>query len=38
MVVCDLTAEAFEARRRSRCFNLQTRRPEIYGDICRISD
>ncbi len=38
MVVCDLTAEAYEARRTSRCFNLQTRRPEIYGDICRISD
>ncbi len=38
MVVCDLTAEAYESRRRSRCFNLQTRRPEIYGDICRVSD
>ena len=38
MVVCDLEAELFEARRRARCFNLQTRRPEIYGDICRISD
>lgn len=38
MVVCDLTAEAFEARRRARCFNLQTRRPEIYGDLCRMSD
>jgi len=38
MVVCDLAAEAFEARRRARCFNLQTRRPEIYGDLCRMSD
>lgn len=38
MVLCDLTAEAFEARRRARCFNLQTRRPEIYGDLCRMSD
>ncbi len=38
MVVCDLEAELFEARRRARCFNLQTRRPEIYGDICRMSE
>jgi len=38
MVVYDLEAEAFNARRRARCFNLQTRRPEIYGDICRMSD
>lgn len=38
MVVCDLEAEEFAARRRARCFNLQTRRPEIYGEICRVSD
>lgn len=34
MVVCDLDAESYRKRRRSRCFNLQTRRPEIYGEIC----
>lgn len=38
MVICELEAELFELRRRSRCFNLQTRRPEIYGEICRMSD
>ncbi len=38
MVVCDLDAEAFNVRRRARCFNLQTRRPEIYGDISRPTD
>ncbi len=38
MVVCGLAAEAFNLRRRGRCFNLQTRRPEIYGEICRMSD
>ncbi|MCD6362065.1 MAG: hypothetical protein J7M38_14505 [Armatimonadetes bacterium] len=38
MIVCDLSAEAYEARRRIRCFNLQTRRPEVYGDLCRMSD
>ncbi|MGC9319744.1 MAG: nitrilase-related carbon-nitrogen hydrolase [Armatimonadota bacterium] len=38
MVVCDLEAEAYRSRRRSRCFNLQTRRPEIYGAICHSGD
>lgn len=38
MVVCDLDAEAYRSRRRGRCFNLQTRRPEIYGEICCMSD
>lgn len=38
MVVCDLEAELFELRRRARCFNLQTRRPEIYGEISRMSE
>ena len=38
MVVCELEAELYELRRRARCFNLQTRRPEIYGEICRMGD
>ncbi len=38
MILCDLPAEAYDARRRGRCFNLQTRRPEIYGDISLISE
>ena len=38
MVVCDLDAESFNVRRRARCFNLQTRRPEIYGEISRMTD
>ena len=38
MIVCEMKAELYEARRKGRCFNLQTRRPEIYGDICRMSD
>ena len=38
MVLCQIEADGFEARRRGRCFNLQTRRPEIYGEICRFSD
>ncbi len=38
LVVCHLEAEDFEMRRRGRCFNLQTRRPEIYGEICRMSE
>lgn len=37
MVISDLRAEDYEVRRRARCFNLQTRRPEIYGDLCRHS-
>ena len=38
MIVCEMKAELYEARRKGRCFNLQTRRPEIYGDICRMGD
>ena len=38
MVICDLAAELYNARRRARCFNLQTRRPEIYGESCRMND
>jgi len=38
MVICDLRAEAYEARRKSRCFNLQTRRPELYWEIAEISE
>ncbi|MGI5816777.1 MAG: carbon-nitrogen hydrolase family protein [Armatimonadota bacterium] len=38
IVLCDLEAELFDLRRRARCFNLQTRRPEIYGEICRMSE
>ena len=34
MVVVALKARDYEARRGCACFNLQTRRPEIYGDIC----
>jgi len=34
IVVQRLEASAYEARRRSACFNLQTRRPEIYGELC----
>jgi predicted amidohydrolase len=33
MVTCRLTAAAFEVRRRGSCFNLQTRRPELYGEL-----
>jgi predicted amidohydrolase len=33
MVVCRLEADAYDLRRRSACFNLQTRRPEIYGEL-----
>ncbi len=33
MVICELSAEAYAARRRAACFNLQTRRPEIYGAL-----
>jgi len=38
MVVCDLSAEDYQARRRSRCFNLQTRRPEVYWELADLSD
>jgi len=33
MVICRLEAEAFAQRREGRCFNLQTRRPELYGPL-----
>lgn len=36
MVICELRADAYDSRRRSRCFNLQTRRPEIYGDLAAL--
>lgn len=38
MVVCDLSAATYEDRRKGRCFNLQTRRPEIYGELAELSD
>lgn len=34
IVIHRLEAEQYGARRRSGCFNLQTRRPEIYGQLC----
>lgn len=33
-VVARLEAAAYDARRRNVCFNLQTRRPELYGRLC----
>lgn len=38
MVICDLKAEAYEARRKGRCFNLQTRRPEVYWELAELSE
>ena len=38
LVVCRLSAEAFAARRRSACFNLQTRRPELYSELAQSGD
>ena len=38
MVLATLHAEAYNARRREACFNLRTRRPEVYGDLCRPSE
>lgn len=35
IVVTRLNAAAYEARRQGVCFNLQTRRPEIYGELTR---
>ncbi len=35
MVVATLDASKFEERRSGRCFNLITRRPELYGEISR---
>lgn len=35
MIVVDLVGEAVAARRRDKCFNLQTRRPEVYAAICK---
>jgi len=38
MVVCRLQAELFAQRRKASCFNLQTRRPEIYGELTKPTD
>jgi len=38
MVVVSLPAEAVAERRRSPCFNLQTRRPEVYSALTRPTD
>lgn len=35
MVIAELKSSLYEKRRSSRCFNLVTRRPEIYGEIAR---
>ena len=35
MVVVDLKGEAVAARRRQACFNLLTRRPEVFGALVR---
>lgn len=35
MVLARLESSLYEKRRSSRCFNLLTRRPEIYGEIAR---
>lgn len=35
MVVVRLEAADYEARRTGTCFNLQTRRPEIYGELVK---
>lgn len=35
MVVATLESARYEKRRSGRCFNLLTRRPEIYGEIAR---
>jgi N-carbamoylputrescine amidase len=34
VVVTRLKAAAYASRRTAACFNLQTRRPEIYGGLC----
>jgi N-carbamoylputrescine amidase len=34
-VVGRLQARHYDRRRTASCFNLQTRRPEIYGEICK---
>ncbi len=36
MVLAKLEASRVEKRRSGRCFNLVTRRPEIYGEITRL--
>ena len=38
MVVVELQAGAVAARRRQSCFNLQTRRPEVFGALVRPTD
>lgn len=35
IVITRLEAEQYEARRQSQCFMLQTRRPELYGELVR---
>jgi predicted amidohydrolase len=35
MIVAKLESSALDARRSGRCFNLVTRRPEIYGEISK---
>ena len=38
LVMRRLSAAAFQARRESACFNLQTRRPELYWDLVQTTD
>jgi len=38
MLVKDLKAEAVDAPRNRSCFNLQTRRPDAYGALTRLTD
>lgn len=38
MIVVPLLGDAVAARRRGKCFNLQVRRPEVYGALCRSTD
>lgn len=35
IVITRLEAQQYEARRQSQCFMIQTRRPELYGEIVR---
>jgi N-carbamoylputrescine amidase len=38
MVIVDLKADVFDARRKGSCFNLQTRKPELYGALTKLTD
>lgn len=38
MIVVSLEADAVARPRRGKCFNLQTRRPEVYGALTRRTD